>query len=117
MSGVRLVALADLPDPGGLVRDVDEGGVRRSLLIVRRGAAVAVFENRCPHAGWPLERADGRVLAAPGGFLLCAGHGAQFDPLTGACVAGPGAGRGLTRVPAALHDGAVWLDVSLQNRN
>jgi nitrite reductase/ring-hydroxylating ferredoxin subunit len=107
-----VAALSEVPDPGAVVRDIDHAGARLSVLITRRDGAVALFENRCPHAGWPLERADGRVLFTPDGALLCVGHGAQFAMMTGACLAGPGTGRPLKRLACAVRDDAIWLSDS-----
>lgn len=68
------------------------------VLVTRVNGAPHAFLNRCPHARWPLERFDGRFLFSPDGSLVCAAHGAVFDPETGACRGGPGRGEGLVPV-------------------
>jgi nitrite reductase/ring-hydroxylating ferredoxin subunit len=67
------------------------------------------YLNQCPHAGGPLDF-EGQVLESSGRFLMCARHGAIFEPDTGKCVGGPCRGARLT--PLAVHekaDGSVWL--------
>ncbi len=107
--GAFLVHLADIPDHGAVVRDFSAGEARFSLLVARMGDGAAAYENRCPHAGSPLERFDGRVLTLERRYILCAAHAAMFRLEDGACVAGPGDGRGLTQIPVEVIDGAVRL--------
>ncbi|WP_019658384.1 Rieske (2Fe-2S) protein [Variovorax atrisoli] len=75
---------------------------------VRWQGAVHAYLNQCPHAGGPLDF-EGQVLESSGRFLMCARHGAIFEPDTGKCVGGPCRGARLT--PLAVHekpDGSVW---------
>jgi len=99
---------SDLSEGQIIGLDVTEGRAQRRLLIVHRGHEVKAFENRCPHAGWPLDTFDGRFLTTETGGLICAAHMAIFDPDTGACLGGPGQGRGLTPVPIR-SEGDFWL--------
>ena len=67
-------SVLDLPEDtpvGETVRGLD-------LVLVRRGAAVSVFEGRCPHRGALL--ADGSVI---GDDLVCGVHGWDFRVDTG----------------------------------
>jgi nitrite reductase/ring-hydroxylating ferredoxin subunit len=50
---------------------------------------VRAYRNACPHTGSPLDWLPGRFFSADGHELVCATHGARFDPLTGACLSGP----------------------------
>jgi nitrite reductase/ring-hydroxylating ferredoxin subunit len=98
----------DLTDGQILGLDVTEGRAQRRLIVIRRGDEVIAFENRCPHAGWPLDTFDGRFLTSETGGLICAAHMAVFDPKTGACLGGPGQGRGLTPV-AVRSESDSWV--------
>jgi len=77
--------------------------------VVRVGAQLRGFVNRCPHAGHPLNLLPDRFLTPDGALLLCSSHGALFEKLTGYCVAGPCAGRSLTPVPLEVRSGFVLL--------
>lgn len=105
--GLLIAPLSAIADPGVLVVEVGHDGKRVSLLLTRRGALVAAFLNRCPHAGYPLQRADGRVLVQQGRYMVCGAHGASFELETGACAGGPCNGEGLTRVAVAMRGDEV----------
>jgi nitrite reductase/ring-hydroxylating ferredoxin subunit len=77
--------------------------------VVRAGAHLWAYVNRCPHAGHPLNLLPDRFLTPDGTLLLCSSHGALFEKLTGYCVAGPCAGRSLTPVPLEVRSGFVML--------
>jgi nitrite reductase/ring-hydroxylating ferredoxin subunit len=81
--------------------------------VVRAGADVHGYINRCPHAGHPLDLIPGRFLTRDGLLILCASHGALFEKSTGLCVAGPCPGRSLTGVPLEVRSGLVMLAASV----
>ncbi|MFN8732634.1 MAG: Rieske (2Fe-2S) protein [Hyphomonadaceae bacterium] len=99
---------SELSDGQILGLDLADGGTQRRIMVIRRGDEVTAFENRCPHAGWPLDTFDGRFLTTEAGGLICAAHMAVFDARTGACLGGPGQGRSLTRLTVRA-DGERWL--------
>ncbi|MET0181704.1 MAG: Rieske (2Fe-2S) protein [Caulobacterales bacterium] len=105
--GDMLARVDDIPDAGAIVRDFQNGEARFSVLLARKDGVVTAYENRCPHAGFPLERPDGRMIVLEGKYLFCAGHGAMFTIESGACVGGPGTGKGLTPLPVDIVDGDV----------
>jgi nitrite reductase/ring-hydroxylating ferredoxin subunit len=104
--GVRLCALAEIPDPGGKSFRFREGSRMFAGFVIREGAAARGFVDSCPHAGWPLAPLDDRYLTRDGRHILCAGHGALFR-LDGQCVAGPCAGDRLHAWPVEVRDGEV----------
>jgi nitrite reductase/ring-hydroxylating ferredoxin subunit len=67
------------------------------------------YVNRCPHVGTPLDLWPNDFLADDGRTLVCSTHGALFEPLTGACVAGPCAGDALTRLPLRRDGDALVI--------
>jgi len=78
--------------------------------VVRVGATVRGYLNRCPHAGHPLDLLPQRFLTADGTLILCSSHGALFEKASGLCVAGPCAGRALTPIALQVRCGFVLLD-------
>jgi nitrite reductase/ring-hydroxylating ferredoxin subunit len=103
-SGAGLALVSDVPDGGAIVIAT---GPDKSILLARRGAEVFAYENRCAHADYPLERADGGVTVQEGRYLVCAVHGASYALDTGACAGGPCNGRGLKRVAIVIAEGVV----------
>ncbi len=104
-----LCALTELDDPGSRAFRVGAGDWPLSGLLVRRGAEVHAYVNRCPHAGHPLNLRPHDFLTADRSLILCRSHGALFEIATGRCVAGPCAGAGLARVPVVVAGGYVLL--------
>jgi len=86
--------------PGGAVTFTLRCGGRAvaGFLIHWRGGYHA-YANRCPHRGTPLDLWPGEFFTADGTALICATHGAVFDPATGRCTSGPCAGDALTPLP------------------
>jgi nitrite reductase/ring-hydroxylating ferredoxin subunit len=105
-----LCALDDLADPGSRSFSIGEGDWPLRGFLVRRGAQVFAYINRCPHAGHPLNLRLDRFLTADGALILCNSHGAMFEIDTGVCVAGPCPGQSLRRIPVRVENGQVVLD-------
>jgi nitrite reductase/ring-hydroxylating ferredoxin subunit len=107
-----LCALEDIPDG-------DARGFRPSahledrLFAVRRGHAVHVYLNSCPHNWRPLDWAQDKFLATRGGDIVCFAHGAHFDVASGICTAGVCAGDRLIKVPVQIRDGQVYVPAVL----
>jgi nitrite reductase/ring-hydroxylating ferredoxin subunit len=100
-----LCPLAEIPDPGSRGFEIDG----RSLFLVRRGDVLAGYVNSCPHTGGPLDWVEGRFLDLERRHILCATHGAIFRIEDGHCLAGPCAGKGLTKVAVVVEEGIVLL--------
>jgi nitrite reductase/ring-hydroxylating ferredoxin subunit len=81
--------------------------------VVRSGARVYGYVNRCPHAGHPLNLLPGRFLSPDGTLILCSSHGALFEKSTGLCVAGLCAGRALAPLALDVRSGFVMLAASV----
>jgi nitrite reductase/ring-hydroxylating ferredoxin subunit len=104
-----LCALAQIPDGGARGFTVGEGDWPLRGVLVRTGAAVWGYVNRCPHAGHPLNLKPHAFLTPDDALILCASHGALFDKQSGFCLAGPCTGKSLTAVPLELAEGYVLL--------
>jgi nitrite reductase/ring-hydroxylating ferredoxin subunit len=99
--------------------DIDEHGARAFTIgtgdwplrgfVVRAGAEVRGYVNRCPHAGHPLNLRPHRFLTADSTLIVCSSHGALFEKATGLCVAGPCARHYLRAVPLKVESGFVML--------
>jgi nitrite reductase/ring-hydroxylating ferredoxin subunit len=102
-------ALHEIADGGARGFTIGEGDWPLRGLVIRDGAQVRGFINRCPHAGHPLNLQPHRFLSADGAVIVCASHGALFEKSTGFCLAGPCSGRSLERVPLRIEAGYVIL--------
>ena len=93
---ITLCHLDDLPD--GDSRGFDPNGSGRdTVLVVRQAVNVYAYQNACPHVdGSPLAWQKNRYLNAARDRIVCSGHGAEFDIVTGICTLGPCQGERLT---------------------
>jgi len=94
--------------PGVRFRLVHQGRAEPAF-AVRHAGVVRGYLNRCAHKLVELDWEPGQFFDADGQFLICATHGALYEPASGACVAGPCRGAILVAVPLQEQDGAVWL--------
>lgn len=101
-----LCRIEDLPD-GGARGFPGPPGAFTGLFAVRRGDAVWVYVNACPHIGLPLEPVPDRFLDRLGQRIVCSAHGARFRVEDGLCLSGPCLGEALEAVPARVEGGAV----------
>ena len=106
--GLRLIALADIPDGGAREVEAVVEGVAESVILVREGSAVRGYLNVCPHAGHRLDWSPGNFLFDQG-RLVCAVHGATFERASGLCVGGPCRGSSLRPVAVVARDGWACL--------
>jgi nitrite reductase/ring-hydroxylating ferredoxin subunit len=103
-----LCRLEEIPD-GGAKEFAPLPGGHNGLFAIRRGEAVVVYENSCPHIGVPLNWAPDRFLDARGCHIVCGTHGALFRIEDGMCFKGPCTGLPLTAVPFKVEDGVLLV--------
>ena len=77
--------------------------------VVRYNRCARAFINRCAHLSIELDWMPGQVFDPDRRHLICATHGALYDPDSGACVEGPCRGNGLIPVEVEETDGLVIL--------
>ena len=101
----------DIEDPGSRAFSIGEGDWPLRGFIVRVGADVFAYVNRCPHAGHPLNFRPDEFLTIDKASIICRSHGALFERDTGACIAGPCAGRALSALPVRIEHDSVIVEV------
>lgn len=104
-----LCAFDELEDPGSKSFTLGDADWPLRGFVVRRGAEVFAYINRCPHAGHPLNLRQDRFLTPEGEWILCNSHGALFDIASGECVAGPCSGQSLHPIRVRIDDGEVVI--------
>lgn len=103
-----LCRLDDIPDGGAKGFDPPPGRFTGPF-AVRRGGAVWVYLNSCPHLGVSLDIAPDRFLDARRQHIQCSTHGALFRIADGFCLKGPCAGERLTPIAARIDGGVVLV--------
>ena len=109
---VAICRIDELADPGSRAFSIGAGEWPLRGFLVRSGAQVFAYVNRCPHAGHPLNWHPHEFLTRERALIQCASHGALFEIATGTCVAGPCNGNGLRPLPVELKDGCVYAMIA-----
>ncbi len=106
----HICASAELVERGPGVRfELRAGGETVPAFAIRYNRRVRAFINRCAHLYLELDWMPGELFDADGRYLVCASHGALYEPDTGACAGGPCRGNGLVPVGVEETDGSVML--------
>ena len=82
-------------------------GQDQPLIIVKWQGTIRAFRNWCPHMGTPLDWEPGKVWNYDHTQLMCATHGAMFEPDTGLCTRGPCRGQRLHGWQLDIVDGMI----------
>ncbi len=107
--GTLLCALADVPDRGAKEVVFGDGYDCFRVLLLRAGAAVHAYRNRCAHVHIPLNYEPDLFHLLEGGLLMCAHHGATYRIGDGYCVDGPCEGASLASIPVTIHGERIFV--------
>jgi nitrite reductase/ring-hydroxylating ferredoxin subunit len=80
-----------------------EGAGEVEAMLLNFDGKLYAYVNRCRHVGISLDWVENQFFTTDGRYLICANHGALYEPTTGGCVWGPCAGQ-------SLHALAVEID-------
>ena len=78
-----------------------------ALLLNYQGNHFA-YVNRCPHTGITLDWVNNQFFSSDNRYIMCATHGAVFEPPSGECVWGPCLGLSLQSLPIVIDDGQIY---------
>jgi nitrite reductase/ring-hydroxylating ferredoxin subunit len=86
--------------------DVIYGGQTCRAFAIRYQGQVHGYLNRCSHVAMEMDFQPNRFFDISGDWLICATHGALYQPQTGQCRSGPCRG-GLIKITLSEGDGVV----------
>ena len=105
----------ELDDGGKGVRfSVKRGGRDEPAFVIRFAGQVRGFLNRCAHVPVELDWQEGEFFDHSRLYLICAVHGALYDPQSGRCLGGRCNRRGLVPISVVEREGSVFhvIDVA-----
>ena len=105
--GVTIGPLGDIPDGTARNYVLQLRAGRFHGFVVRQGAAVFGYVDRCPHMGLPLAQTLDAYLTPDGRAITCSWHAALFAIEDGKCLGGPCPGQSLTPWPVAVVGEAI----------
>jgi nitrite reductase/ring-hydroxylating ferredoxin subunit len=86
---------------------LEEGRVAPAFAVRFDNVAVA-YLNRCAHIPAEMDWLPGKFWDMDKRFIICAVHGALYDPPNGECVSGPCHGAYLQAIELREKDGHVY---------
>jgi nitrite reductase/ring-hydroxylating ferredoxin subunit len=98
-------ALAERGD--GVRFDVLRDGELVCAFVLRFDGAVHGYLNRCAHVAMEMDWQPGKFLEGELRYIMCATHGACYEPSSGYCVAGPCRGARLVKLDVREEGGVV----------
>jgi nitrite reductase/ring-hydroxylating ferredoxin subunit len=99
-----------LVDSGRGVRfEVEYFGEPAPAFAVRYRGCVHAYLNRCAHVAMELDWQEGVFFDAEGRDLVCATHGAVYEPSSGRCLGGPCNRGALVKLRIEERDGMVYF--------
>lgn len=105
---IALCASTELQEGGLAVGfDVVYAGQRCRAFAVRFQGQPQAYLNRCAHVPMEMDYQEGRFFDDSGRWLLCATHGAVYEPGTGRCIEGPCRGASLVKIAVSEVEGRV----------
>ena len=117
---VKLCAIEEIDDCQSRGFDPFQCG-RDEVFVVRQGSKVFAWRNACPHPGYEgtsLPWRKNAYLNGGSNLIVCSGHGAQFDIVTGECLSGPCLGKALEKERVQVDDDGqlYWYSNKLQEK-
>jgi nitrite reductase/ring-hydroxylating ferredoxin subunit len=104
---VFLCASGQLQDSAAAVAfEVVYAGRSEAAFAVRFQGQVYAYLNRCSHVAMEMDYQPNNFFDSTGQWLICATHGAMYDPSTGHCLLGPCRG-GLIKIAISEAFGEV----------
>jgi nitrite reductase/ring-hydroxylating ferredoxin subunit len=82
-------------------------GREEECFAVNHGGALYAYVNRCLHVAMTMDWIDNQFMTEDKRYILCATHGACYEPDTGECIVGPPLGNFLTPVPLVIRGDSV----------
>tara|TARA_B100000614_G_scaffold62822_1_gene55694 strand:+ start:5266 stop:5613 length:348 start_codon:yes stop_codon:yes gene_type:complete len=108
MSGDDLQAVCSVHDVADeSAREFQVGD--QAVVVVKFDGQFHAYLNWCPHLGIELNFMPDQFMDDEGRFLVCANHGALFEPENGHCLSGPCSGDTLTAVPLEVRGEEIWV--------
>jgi nitrite reductase/ring-hydroxylating ferredoxin subunit len=108
----------DLVNEGpGLRFPLPELHARATGFVVRFHGKPYAYVNQCAHLPVELDWNEGAFFTAQKDYLICATHGAHYQPATGFCVMGPCKGKSLTPIQVTEQNQQVIIDIASIHKN
>jgi nitrite reductase/ring-hydroxylating ferredoxin subunit len=100
--------VGELPPGSSKKFVIKPGGHAVEAFLVNYEGALYAYVNRCRHIALSLDWVDNRFFTEDGRHIICANHGATYEPKTGECIWGPCLGAFLQPVALEIAEEKVY---------
>jgi len=108
---------ADLEEKSvGLRFDIPQLGEHATGFVIRYNGQVHAYVNQCAHMPVELDWSEGEFFTVDKSFLICATHGAHYEPNTGHCVYGPCKGKQLQPLKVTEENEQIIIHLDSMQR-
>ena len=80
--------------------------------VVRFRGKPYAYVNQCAHVSVELDWEEGEFFTAQKDYLICATHGAHYQPDTGFCVMGPCKGKRLQPIEVSEQNHEILINTA-----
>jgi len=107
----RICRSGDLESQGrGVIFTVEFDGRQLPAFVIRYQNQPYAYLNQCAHLFLELDWETGEFFDTSGDYIICANHGALFEPNSGVCVNGPCYGASLEQIQVTEIDDGVYAN-------
>lgn len=92
----------------GIRFEVEGQQIKLPAFAVKQGDTVYAYLNQCAHVAMEMDWQAGQFFDFDQQYIMCATHGALYEPATGVCVAGPCVGKQLKPLELRQIDGIIY---------
>jgi len=79
--------------------------------VVRYHGKAHAYVNQCAHVPVELDWEQGHFFTVSKDYLICATHGAHYQPDTGHCIMGPCKGKSLQALPVTEQNQKITIHI------
>jgi nitrite reductase/ring-hydroxylating ferredoxin subunit len=115
MSATRKIQVATTSElPVGATKKFafERDGARIEAFLANANGEICAYVNRCQHVPIPLDLDDNDFFTADGRFFVCKTHGSVYDPHSGKCIGGLGAGKFLEKLIVICEGDRIFVEIS-----
>ena len=94
----------------GVNFQVEFNNTELPAFVVRHGSIAYAYLNQCAHLHLELDWERGEFFDIDAEYIVCANHGAIFEPSSGECINGPCFGASLVRIQLTERNETVLID-------
>jgi nitrite reductase/ring-hydroxylating ferredoxin subunit len=97
----------------GLRFDLPQLSEHATGFVIRFDNKPYAYVNQCAHVSVELDWQEGEFFTPDKELLICATHGASYEPDTGYCVYGPCKGKRLQSLPVIEEEDVITIHLDM----